>query len=37
MNEILSKSEDETRKIAQKIAKETKGGDILALCGDIGL
>lgn len=36
MNEILSKSEDKTKKIAEKIAEKTKGGDILALRGDLG-
>jgi tRNA threonylcarbamoyladenosine biosynthesis protein TsaE len=34
--EYLSNSKTETYKIAAKIAKELKGGEILALSGDLG-
>jgi len=36
MIEILSKDEQETRKIGQLLAQELKGGEIICLQGDLG-
>ncbi len=33
---IISKSESQTIKIAQKLAKDLKGGEVLCLYGDLG-
>ena len=34
--EFITKSSEETQKIAEKIAKGLKGGEVLALFGDLG-
>lgn len=36
MKKIISKSEEQTKLIGEKIAKSLKGGDILSLRGDLG-
>ena len=35
-NQIISKSPQQTKKIAQNLAKNLKGGEILGLVGDLG-
>ena len=36
MFELISNSEEETKKIAQKIASQLKKGDVIVLTGDLG-
>lgn len=36
MTKLISKSEVETKKAAQNLAKKLKGGEIVALIGDLG-
>jgi len=36
MKKIILKTEKDTQKLAQQIAKKLKGGEILALSGDLG-
>ncbi|MBI4268514.1 tRNA (adenosine(37)-N6)-threonylcarbamoyltransferase complex ATPase subunit type 1 TsaE [Candidatus Uhrbacteria bacterium] len=35
-NEIMTNSDEETQKIGEKIAESLKGGEVLALSGDLG-
>ena len=36
MTKFISHSEEETKKLAQKIASNSKKGDIIVLCGELG-
>ena len=36
MTNFISHSEEETKKLAQKIASNSKKGDIIVLCGELG-
>ena len=36
MKTLISKSPEETKNLAKEIAKNFKGGEILALCGNLG-
>jgi tRNA threonylcarbamoyladenosine biosynthesis protein TsaE len=36
MSKYISKSEKETEKIAGKLAKKLKGGEVIGLIGDLG-